>query len=48
MNKIKQVLKLHLLGYSNRRISRELGLDKGTVGRYVSKIRNHGYDPRHY
>ncbi|WP_221406846.1 IS21 family transposase [Elizabethkingia anophelis] len=45
MSKLKQVLQLHLLGYSNRRISRDLELDKGTVNRYVNKIRNHHYDP---
>ena len=35
MSKIKQVLRLHKDGMSNRRIGRELGLYKDTVNKYV-------------
>jgi hypothetical protein len=35
MSKIKQVMMLHSQGYLNRKISRELNLDKGTVNTYV-------------
>lgn len=35
MSKIKQVIRLHLEGMTNRAIGRELGLYKGTVNKYV-------------
>ncbi|MFA7494019.1 MAG: IS21 family transposase [Proteiniphilum sp.] len=44
MSKVKQVLRLHAQGVSNRRIAKDLGLYKGTVNNYVDKIRNHHYD----
>jgi transposase len=37
MSKIKQVLRLHADGYSNRRIAAELGLNKDTVSHYVKQ-----------
>lgn len=43
MSKVKQVLRLHAQGVSNRRIALDLGLYKGTVNNYVRKIKNHGY-----
>lgn len=43
MSKVKQVLRMHAQGFSNRRIARELGLYKGTVNNYVDKIKNHSY-----
>ena len=36
MNKIKQVLRLHLDGESNRSIGRKLDLYKGTVNQYIT------------
>lgn len=36
MNKIKQALRLHLDGESNRSIGRRLGLYKGTVNKYIT------------
>lgn len=36
MNKIKQALRLHLDGESNRSISRKLSLYKGTVNKYIN------------
>ena len=36
MNKIKQVLRLHLDGESNRSIGRKLDLYKGTVNKYIT------------
>ena len=35
MNKIKQALRLHIDGESNREIGRKLGIYKGTVNKYV-------------
>lgn len=43
MSKVKQVLRLHAQGFSNRRIARELELYKGTVNNYVDKIKNYHY-----
>lgn len=45
MSIIKQLLQLHLDGTSNRQISKLLYLDKGTVNRYVQKIRSHQLTP---
>ena len=36
MNKIKQVLRLHLDGESNLSIGRKLDLYKGTVNKYIT------------
>ncbi len=36
MNKIKQVLRLHLDGESNRSTGRKLDLYKGTVNKYIT------------
>ncbi|NDV94236.1 IS21 family transposase [Dysgonomonas sp. 521] len=44
MSKIKQVLRLHKEGISNRRIAVELGLYKGTVNDYIRKVNEHGFD----
>ena len=44
MSKVKQVLRMHAQGISNRRIAGELGLYKGTVNNYVNKVKDHGYD----
>ena len=39
MNKIKQVIRLHLDGYSNRAISAVLEMNKETVNRYVQRAK---------
>ena len=39
MSTIKQILLMHKNGESNRHISRQLGLDKGTVNTYIQKLR---------
>jgi transposase len=39
MSKVKQVLRLHAQGISNRKIAGDLGLYKGTVNTYVRKIK---------
>ncbi len=44
MSKIKQVLRLHKEGVSNRRIATQLGLYKGTVNDYIRKVKDHGFD----
>jgi transposase len=44
MSKIKQVLQLHQLGFSNRHIGKQLGLYKQTVNDYVCKLKAHNYD----
>lgn len=44
MSKIKQVLRLHAQGISNRKIAGDLGLYKGTVNTYVRKIKEHEYN----
>ena len=36
MNKIKQAMRLHLDGESNRSIGRKLDLYKGTVNKYIT------------
>ncbi|MDD4778916.1 MAG: IS21 family transposase [Fermentimonas sp.] len=41
MSKIKQVLRLHAQGVSNRKIAASLGIYKGTVNNYVHKITSH-------
>ncbi len=43
MSKVKQVLRLHTQGVSNRKIASSLGIYKGTVNNYVQKITNHDY-----
>jgi len=40
MSKIKQLLRMHLSGASNRKIARELGLDRGTVNDYIGKLKS--------
>jgi len=42
MSKIKQLLRLHQSGVSNRKIAEELGMDKGTVGDYIRKFKTGG------
>jgi len=42
MSKIKQLLRLHQSGVSNRKIAFELGMDKGTVGDYIRKFQSGG------
>jgi transposase len=37
MAMIQSILHLHSLRWSQRRIARELGIDRGTVGRYLSR-----------
>jgi transposase len=44
MSTIKQVLRLHKQGVSNRRIAKELGLYKGTVNEYMRKIKENNFD----
>jgi len=41
MSKVKQLMLLHQQGVSNRKIARDLGLDKETVNTYVHKIKAH-------
>lgn len=41
MSKVKQVLRLHAQGVSNRKTAGDLGLYKGTVNTYVRKIKEH-------
>ena len=43
MSKVKQVLRMHAQGFSNRSIADKLGLYKGTVNNYVNRVKNHGY-----
>ncbi len=43
MSKVKQVLRLHAQGFSNRKTASDLGLYKGTVNSYVRKIKEHEY-----
>src|SRR5215469_12576920 len=42
MSKIKQLLRLHQSGVSNRKIAHELGMDKGTVCDYIRKFKRGG------
>jgi transposase len=42
MSKIKQLLRLHQSGVSNREIAKTLGLDKGTVNDYIRKLKSGG------
>ena len=42
MNKIKQALRLHLDGESNRSIGRKLDLYKGTVNKYINMAESCG------
>lgn len=43
MSKVKQILRLHADGVSNRKIAQSLGIYKGTVNSYIQKIKNHEY-----
>lgn len=40
MSQLKQVLRLHQSGLSNRQIGKELGIYKGTVNNYLNKIKS--------
>lgn len=40
MSKIKQLIQLHESGVSNRQIAQTLGLNKGTVNDYISKLKS--------
>lgn len=42
MSKIKQLLQLHESGASNRRIAKELGINRETVNSYVNKLKSGG------
>ena len=42
MSTIKQLLRMHLSGASNRKIARELGLNRGTVNDYIGKLKSVG------
>jgi len=42
MSKIKQLVRLHASGVSNRQIAKDLGLYKGTVNDYVRKLQTSG------
>lgn len=42
MSTIKQLLQMHQQGMTNRRISRDLGLDKETVNVYIRKLKSSG------
>ena len=44
MSKVKQILRLHADGVSNRKIALSLGIYKETVNNYIQKIKNHEYD----
>lgn len=44
MSTIKQLLQMHQLGYSNRRIAKELELDKSTVNKYINAVKNGNMD----
>lgn len=39
MSKIKQLLRLHLSGCSNQKIALSVGMNKETINRYVSRIK---------
>src|SRR5258705_6903085 len=38
VNQHQSIIALHAQGWSRRRIARELGLDRGTVGKYLAGI----------
>lgn len=40
MSTIKQLLRLHLQGVSNRKIAEQIGIYKGTVNRYIQKLKS--------
>lgn len=44
MSKVKQIVRLHAEGISNRKIAQSLGIYKGTVNNYIQKIKNHEYN----
>lgn len=44
MSKIKQLLRLHQEGVSNRQIAMTLGLYKGTVNAYIRKLKDHHFN----
>ena len=42
MDKLRQIIRLKLQGYSNRKVSQMLGLHRETVRRYISQIEELG------
>ena len=40
MAKVNSIQTLHQAGHSNREIARLLGIDRGTVGKYVRELEN--------
>lgn len=44
MSKIKQMLQFYQMGHSNRRIAREIGMNKETVNNYFKAIRDGNVD----
>lgn len=40
MSAIKQLLRLHLQGVSNRQIAEQIGIYKNTVNRYIQKLKS--------
>jgi len=46
MSAIKQVLQMHQWGYTNRCIAKEIGIDKGTVNKYVNIFKASGMSIR--
>ncbi len=42
---IKQILRLHRLGYGIKTISRDLGISKNTVKRYLQQAQEAGLTP---
>lgn len=46
MSTIKQMLRLHQQGVSNRKIAEQIGIYKGTVNRYIQKLKllDHGIE----
>lgn len=41
---IKQLLQMHQFGYSNRRIAKDMELDKGTVNKYINAVEDGNMD----
>jgi transposase len=44
MSKIKQLLRLHQSGETNRQIAKKTGIDRGTVNDYIRKLKSGGMD----
>ena len=45
MQDVREVLRRREAGQSARRIARETGLDRKTVGRYLEQANEHGLEP---